>query len=323
MRAEGYTFGEMVETFYRMRPYLANCSPSDLVARAEEVFSNFYDVTPDGKVGALDLDNGGELWMVKLSDLRMEYARREMSILEVPELRSVFSNLPFSGSTLEMVERNVHLVPLAKRVGHICKFGRQQWLEQLLDGKLRLHPASHYKDQKHNRARRDDELLLNIHVDPYSHDLGLLSSKLRDLLPIREWGWIELRKPTDHYLFCVTVRYNPRLFFDFKESDFAHAEACLVVNDTTAFENRLLAGVSGALPDWNVSFGPVAYYDAFCVNREFTSGRALYFLKSMRFMYQRECRLVALPPQATTTLDPLDVDIGSIRDIAELFHFSS
>jgi hypothetical protein len=221
---------------YRLCPYLGNATISELEDRFDDVFRNIYRFTKDCKVAPVANHKGAGLWLQSTVDLQVELVRRGIDIREFGR----FEEMPWNRVTLELMRSNPSVVSLVDRQSIFCKFGEHQWLSRTLElGELRLSPASYFKTDQHNLARRSDELAFESFVSPYHFDLGMIPSATLQRLPKR--GWYELReeKPSDHLLYCVTTGFDFRHFVDFGAWP-APAEACLIVHDQEAFEDRLM-----------------------------------------------------------------------------------
>ena len=74
------------------------------------------------------------------------------------------------------------------------------------------------------------------------------------------------------------------------------------------------------LPEWYVELGMAKYIDPYYVLQILpNTGAEIFFFKHLRFMYQHEWRLVALPPpHSEGPKGPLDIEIGDLRDISQL-----
>jgi hypothetical protein len=181
-------------------------------------------------------------------------------------------------------------------------------------GAIRLNAASYYSAHTLDPARRDDEMSLTCFVAPQDYDLGLVHESILKIHPHRSWGEIEHRKPADHYLYCFSVNYRLRLFADF------HANACVLIHDQDEFKRRLIEAVRKALPRWYVEIGMAQYVDPYFVLQILpNTGAEIFFFKHLRFLYQHEWRLVSLPPSNHDgPMRPLDIKLGSLRDISEL-----
>lgn len=299
---------------YRVRPYLTYLSNDALRSRLGDILRNIYTLTPEGKVGALRPDDGGLLWAEKLCHINCEFYRRNTTLQEHvrPE------EIPFNKAALRLVTRNQHLVENVHRKGIFCKYGDERWLSLLRErGELRLSPASYYGENELNTARHDDECRLPVFLSPYDHDLGLLPPAIASALPQRSLATL-LHNIPDHYLYCLSASFDFRYFIDFRESK-AAAEACLLIHDQDEFERRLVTAVEHALPDWEVSFDAVKYIDPLCFPQQLpATGLDVFLFKHFRFMYQREFRLVAVPPKTWASDAHLYIFIEPLSDISEL-----
>jgi hypothetical protein len=301
---------------YRVRPYLGKATHEDLEARLDDILRNIYCFTPDCKIGPLPRDRGCALWMQKLVDLQVELYRRGIDIEEF----GGFESMPWNARALELMRKNMPLTAWQSRAGLFCKYGEERWLRLAQErGQIRLAPASYYRGAEHNTARHDDELTLRTYVTPYDYDLGWLHESMLRVIPPRGWGTLVEHKPSDHLIYCVTVRFDFRFFFDFG-TESGPAEACLVVRDQDAFEQRLVASVSNRLPGWSIRLDAVHYVDPYTLIAQIGwAGQEMYLFKPFRYMYQGEHRLIAVPPPGhAEALTHVDIEVGSLQDISEL-----
>jgi hypothetical protein len=181
-------------------------------------------------------------------------------------------------------------------------------------GAVRLRPASYYSAHTLDPARRDDEMLLTCFTCPEDYDLGMVHESILRIRPQRCWLEIEHKKPADHFLYCFSVNYRIRLFADF------HANACVLINNQEEFKKRLISSVRKVLPEWYVELGMAKYIDPYYTLQILpNTGAEIFFFKHLRFFYQNEWRLVALPPPHSKGPEgPLDIEIGDLRDISQL-----
>jgi hypothetical protein len=302
---------------YRVRPYLGGASEEQLRDRLSDILRNFSALTGEGKLSLLPVDQGGLVWAQKLTDLQLEYHGRNQDV----EAAARPEHIPFNLAALELVRANSGLVRHLSRKPVYCRFGELRWMKALHEqGELLLSPASFYRAAEHGVARQDDELLLPTMISPYDYDLGLVDPRLAERLPERCWIDLQHKKPCDHYLFCLTVAFDFRYFLDFGAGG-APAEACVLIHDQLKFDERLIAAVRRVLPGWHVSLGGVKYVDPYFIPQMLpNAGDEIFYFKNFRFMYQREYRLVALPPPGggNKVLQRLPVALGSLGDISEL-----
>ena len=312
---KGPTLEEEWRLVYKIRPYLTGASAEELDQRLADILRNIYTLTPAGKIGMLAPDEGGLLWAQKLIDLRQECYRRNDGL----ESRVRPEYLPFNKAALQLVRANHKLQHHAERRPVFCRYGPLQWMRALQErGELLLSPASYYKASEHGLARRDDELVVRLFICPYDYELGLVHESITCLAPQSSWGVVSVQKPSDHYLYSVTARFDFRHFIDFGENNLP-AEACVLIHNQEEFEKRLQDAVRQALPGWwDISFDAAKYVDPYSLLQGI-SGREIYSVKHFRFMYQMEYRLIAVPPgKIQRPLPRLRLQLGSLSDIAEL-----
>ncbi len=295
---------------YRLRRYLTGASDSVLAARLSDIAANIYTFTGDGKVGLVEA-GARDVWAALLAHLNFECESRGRDPLDLDGIRE----LTFTQQNLLKFRRQPHILERMKENAVFCRYGERKWIKDMQDsGSILLRAASYYSDNSLDPARRDDELNYTAYVCPHDYDLGLVDPRIARLVPQRSFGEIVHRKPSDHYLYSVTAGFHISLYADF------FVDACLVIKDQAEFERRLVAGVAKVLPGWRIDFREAWYGDPFAQslilpNRD----TEIFFLKHIRYMYQREFRLVALPPkELERPLPDLPVFVGSLHDITEL-----
>jgi hypothetical protein len=178
----------------------------------------------------------------------------------------------------------------------LFRYSKSIWNSEFIhDGRIRLSPASMYKDAAAINALRDDELTLRW-VDKS------LSEQIAEV--------------ADYYVLCMASQYDYRLFADFQ------TDSCVAISDPTEFSARLRAAIANhnarnpasrirALYD-----SPIIYFDPFALTPPETAGE-VHFCKHFRFAYQTEFRFV-LTPAKRDDLQPSFVELGSLDDIAEI-----
>lgn len=160
--------------------------------------------------------------------------------------------------------------------------------------------------------------MVKVFICPYDYELDLVHESITCLAPQPSLGTVSVHKPSDHYLYSVTARFDFRHFVDFGE-DGEPAEACVLIHNQEEFERRLKDAVRQALPGWwDISFDAVKYVDPYFVLQGI-SGAEIYSVKDLRFLYQGEYRLMAIPPLGNQKpLHRLSLKLGPLFDIAEL-----
>lgn len=321
----GYTQADQWREMYRRRPYLQNCHVSQLADRLEHCVVNGVDFTPEKKIGLLPPDNGGMVWMERMAHLMAEVESRKMRMEELfdPFRMGPLAYFHDSNDPSRWIPRNESLFKLHRRGGVFCKFGDRKWIDKLVNhGDLRLTPASRYNAPTLGSARYDDELTIKTDLTPFDYDLGLIPDVVMARFPEREWRTVRLAKPSDHYLYCFTTGFNTRFFFDFQTTS-GPADACAIISNQNEFTSRLLKAVQTGLPGWDVWLDFAKYVDPFTAFAALSvDERMFYSFKEIRFMYQREHRLIAVPPpNSKLALDYFPVNIGPLNDIAEIVEF--
>ena len=178
-------------------------------------------------------------------------------------------------------------------------------------GALRVQPASFFAAASHNGAVRDDELSLPLSVAVSRDDIVKLVVNPEDVPrgPVEQRVDVEFRFDTDYWLYCLTISVEPRLFVDFC------ADACVIVRDKEAFRERLRATTAAHLAGAAMREGPAIYIDPLLPT---TTEIFIPLAKHFRYSYQEELRFVWLPPTRAEKLAHVDVEIGSLKEIAEL-----
>ena len=172
------------------------------------------------------------------------------------------------------------------------KFGEKKWNERIMGGRIRLRPASDFKnDGSKNPAIRDDELRFSC------SDEGNI---------LREY------RCDDYYVFCVSGVYDYRLYRDFK------SDSCLVIRDAEEFGERIRKATLLNLPTkvFGVVNAPVVYVDPFRIEKP-EQAYEIWLTKHFQYAYQHEFRFV-WPPRVNLSLAPFELNIGDLSDITEL-----
>ena len=119
----------------------------------------------------------------------------------------------------------------------------------------------------------------------------------------------EYRHRGDYYCFCSSWLHSDRLLADFE------ATAILLVREPHEFFLRLATSLNRTT--YRIRFNKVSYFDPLLLGSDHVTDLA--FTKHMRFAYQSEHRWVAAPPSKMEALKRVDLEMGSIEDIADLY----
>jgi hypothetical protein len=306
-------YAQLVAIDYRKERYLEGFPKEDLTGRAVDAVINMLELEGErtlvvnfGEAPVLDA-------LARLGEVMEEMRLREGPLPETwyAELAAKWGGVP---GTPERTRRALTWIQSRKAapVGGLVRFGRIDHLEAALKtGSIRLGPASMYADPSLSRAQLANELAFDHHVDTRRHRFELWdetnTKKLADLDPIKPT--ITRRAATDAYVLSFTRRISARLFHAFQ------ADGCLLIHDESAFKARLADATRLALPGWEMLALDVRYVDSF--SPEGRNATPL-FVKPASHQYQREHRILWLPPAPAMNLTPVFVELGSLTDIAEL-----
>jgi hypothetical protein len=289
---------------YRADRYLEKLPLDSLNQRVADLIANRMRMDDDRKLRPIwfadkngfykpdrDID-----WLRLLTDAYTELGvRGRLDRNPSPRIETLFAKRLEDESWCvrpDLVRQSAELRGSYARPKVLFKFGRKKWNQQILTGKIRMRPASEFKeDASENPAIRDDELRLSC-----SDEANIL----------REY------RCDDYFVFCVSGVYDYRLYRDFK------SDSCLVIKDADEFGRRIRKSAEldlGAKVIGEMN-APVIYVDPFRTNRP-ELAYEIYFSKHFRYSYQHEFRYV-WPPRTELPPTPVVLDIGDSRDIAEL-----
>lgn len=304
---------EMWRKHYRSKPYARHLSRVELNRRMRDIILNMLSITPDAKVGLVDWNNVGKMWMEKFT-----HGLEEMVFRYGPYPngfdRDLLHSEPFPNFASELTLKATHTMKaLRLRRGQtFIKLGQEQHMRSLFEeGGLRIQPASYFSSANHNGAVRDDEMSLPISFSLSREDVVRVVTNPQVVLrQIQNQRLdIEFRSPTDFYLYCITQSVDPRLFADFSY------DACVVIRDKKEFGKRLKTAVRAILQNFEEREGEAVYVDPLLPK---TAKIFVPLSKPFGYAYQDEYRYAWLPKATETTLAHIDLKIGSIADIAEL-----
>ncbi|WP_207457269.1 hypothetical protein [Azospirillum sp. SYSU D00513] len=278
---------------------------------------NLTTVSPEGLISVHGLGGKSVLWSQKMTDLITECSRRG---IDPVDLDSDLSGIPFlQKGSLEIAKRNASLHKAWSGKPGYYKYTQKEYAESFLrKGLMRIAPASSYNNASYNSAIKDDELTIKSFISPYDYDLGFIDPYYLRIAPERCHMFIDQKKPSDHYLFCISVSFDLRYFFDFG------CNACICIHNQEEFKTRLVNAVSQKLQNWHVSMGPAEYMDPYFITTLLPGNSPeMYFIKDFEYMYQSEHRLVAIPPAYhNAEMSPFFVELGSLEDIARIVEFT-
>lgn len=298
--------------------YMEYLSHAELLQRLKDILANFLELTADVKLG-LHLTDEGKRWLVLFTHVLEEFQLRFgpypagfsdgfMADAQIPRPDS-----PLATLAVEAVQRRE--VALGT---YLVKYNRSQYLRPALEhGIVRISPATFYNDPSLNPALRDNELELSIYGRADKAKIELRDKQthhpIRAIHPV---GNITLtgKMSTNYYVYCISEVLAPRLFLDFR------ADSCLLIANPQAFIERLLRKVADQLPGWAGLASMVRYIDPL---RSKASDLDPLFGKHCRYAYQREYRVLWLPPEPINELSYIMVELGNLEECCELIELSA
>lgn len=313
MKSQMIPLHEQWRRRYRADPYARHMNRTELNKRIRDIFLNMLRVTPEAKIGTLPVDAQSGIWWEKWTHSLEEMARRHGPYPAGFD-RDILHSEPFPDFASELAGKAARrMAALRLRPGSVLlKLGKQSYMETLLEhGRLRLQAASFYSRPELNPAIRDDEMTLPMTFSLTREQLLKIVSNPQDVPAdtTEQRVDIEFAASADFWLYCLTRSIEPRLFVDFK------ADACVVIRKPAEFGRRLRERARSATGNAEARDARVNYVDPLLPK---SPKIFVPFSKPFGYTYQDEYRFCWMPKPAVKKLDPVDIEIGSIEDIAEL-----
>lgn len=298
---------------YRLRRYMEHLKEDDLQRRAKEIINNLTLLNEESKISPLPLSIKTEKWMILWTHVLEEFVIRfgpypagfttgSMKDVKIPDPRS-----PLAPKAANAVKTTSF-----PRGDYLFKYGKSKYLKQALNEKnIRISPVSSYNDPSLNPAIRDEELELSIYPSPSELKIKAYDGKTgkykSDIHP--ENFVYTARSKTNYYVYCLSLSFAPRLFLDF------NAGACLVIRKPGEFIEMILSIFEGKMKGWTGSSEKVFYIDPLNCP---TADIDIFSSKHFRYAYQREYRLIWLPPDPKQALDYVMLEVPDINEYCYL-----
>jgi hypothetical protein len=297
---------------YRDDRYMRGLTQLELNRRFRDLVRNLVIITSDGKIGLPPLSPGGADWAQlithTLEEFRLTYGPYPAGFTGEVHREEKFPD--FAGALAQKATSVLAARGLKSR-DVFLRFGKPEHMTSLFEeGRLRVQPASEYSKPDHNGAVRDDELSLEVSLYVTRDTIRQVVKNPQDVAEDLEWRRLDFRfsRPSDFWLYCVSSSVESRLFVDFE------ASACVIIRDREEFRQRLLRAGAAAFPGARARDGNAVYIDPL----QPRSARIdVPMSKHFKYAYQLEHRFIWEAPN-TAPLVPLDLELGSLKDIAEL-----
>jgi len=304
---------EMWRKLYRENRYCRHLSQQELNQRIRDLVLNMLRLTPEAKIGLPPLQPDGmkaiEIWTHVLEEMALRHGPHPNGFTQ-----DIWHSEPVPDLAGELGAKAASvLASKGFRSDEVfVKFGKAEHMRFLLEkGVLRVQSASYYASPSHNGATRDDELSLPISLALSREDIIKVVRNPQDVPD----GSVEQRVDatcnagTDYWLYCISNTVEPRLFVDFQ------ADSCVVIRDKERFQRLLTLQSVAKFPNTGHRHGKVAYIDPL---RPSTVEIDVPMSKHFRYEYQSEYRFVWRPVKPMANLPYVDLELGSLKGIAEL-----
>lgn len=270
---------------YRANRYMRGLTDFELDCRFGDVMTNQVVLTDEGKLG-----------------LSQDYLEKGTHIMEELGLRGRGLPNPEGIKRRLQIPEPIHddaLIAMIKadypkgvpKTFTLFKYGKKIYLDEFLkNGNLRLQPASAYDDPLLNPAVEDRELAFE-----------KIEGMKRTLF----------KSETDYYCFCSSLLHQDRLLNDFG------ADCLVVITNPKEFFLRLASALDES--EYDISFNKITYLDPVLMDGKKVTNLA--YVKHMRFAYQFEHRLVAMPSSQILELPSRQLQLGPLNDIAKMYTF--
>lgn len=289
----------------------------DLQQRAKDVINNLTLLNEEAKISPPKLSSDTEKWMILWTHVLEEFVIRfgpypagfktvGMKNGRIPDPRS--PNAPKAANAVKSTS--------FPQGDYFFKYGKSKYLKQALnENRIRISPASSYRDPSLNPAIRDEELELSIYPLPSELKIkaydGKTGAHKSDIHP--ENFVYRARSKTNYYVYCLSLSFSPRLFLDFE------ADACLVIRKPSEFQEMILSIFESKIQDWSGGGERVVYIDPLnCPMADID----VFSSKHFRYAYQREYRFIWLPPDPEQNLDNFLIEVPDIAEYCYLVNLS-
>ncbi len=296
---------------YHKHRYCQHLSQSELNRRIRDIFLTMLTLTPEAKIGAPPITPEGirwfELWTHVLEEMALRFGPYPAGLSE-----EILHSEPFPDFAGDLTAKVATKLQHLQSSNVFIKFGSPDYMLGLYErGAIRIQPASYYRQPNFNGAIRDDELALDVSLHLNRDAIVKMVSNPEDIPASQQSERLDINfaSMTDYWLYCVTTDVGPRLFIDFE------AQACVVIKDLKRFTRMIQQAVASKVSQAQFRSGAVTYIDPVlpCV-----TSIDVPMSKHFRYTHQHEHRFIWLPREPAASLTYLDVELGSLKDCAEL-----
>lgn len=314
MNPELLSRNEAWRRMYRSNRYCRHLTQIELNQRLRDIVVNMLRLTSDGKTNLPPIESEGirnmELWTHALEEMALRHGPYPNGFT-----REIFRDEPLPDFAGELGQKAATALSTngLQLSDVFIKFGKAKYMRALFErGAMRVQSASYYATSNHNDAIRDDELSLPLmSLSLTREDIVKLVRNPLDV-PARIFDQrvdVTVRTESDYWLYCVTTAIEPRLFVDF------HADSCVIIKDRERFQRLVTVQTTRYFPKTSHRHGETTYIDSLLPSAAVAD---VPMSKHFRYRYQKEYRFVWMPAQTTIELPYIDLELGNLKDIAEL-----
>lgn len=297
---------------YRFDRYMKHLSDQELKQRARDIFVNQLVLTNDNKIGLHPIDGEGEYWVIIFTHLLEEFVLRFgpypagftdgfIQKAKIPDPRHESAEKACAAARKVISDDGKYLFRLSKK---------KYLSDTYHKGLIRISPAASYDDPSLNHAIQDDELIFVSQPNMSHYTLNVNDGESGEFKGTVKPQNFQIRHTatTNYYVLCMSSALTPRLFLDFD------ADACLIIKKPNVFIHSILESFAERRPDWYGGPEIVEYVDPLKPSLEKVD---VFKTKHFRYSYQKEVRLVWLPPNPQKELEHQEIEIGSIESYTE------
>lgn len=289
---------EFWEFQYEIYRYLGMVSDEALKSRYEAIVRNMKAlVSSDRHVIPIQSFLSSWYWFRKEHQTRLEFYIRNLDLPIQPPV-GILTNRRKDGP----------IRPSFPNAGDVLfRYGSLQNMQKMYDyGSIRIRHAGFYHELESDIARADEERIKNAFYPGQYTSITTQDGKL-----ISVHGDIKhtISIP-DYLMLCMSCDWDFDLFDCF-------GDACIIINDSERFAERLEKVSMRQLNDWSFHHCPVQYFDPYETHENELFNAAMS--KDFRFAHQREYRFIWTHSKGMNAKEHIDLDLGSLDDLAE-FH---
>jgi hypothetical protein len=292
--------------------YLEFQSEIELKEYLEGIIENLFEYNEYGIPNKISNDkDGGLVWNAFFSVIE-EYNKR--GIAPPDYLIDTNNNpLPFTKYSAHLkqaidLKKDIPGKPLAYR------FSKKQYLNRFLnEGILRITPASMYNDEALLESVKDNELTSTVLRHPSQVEITHFDKKTGKPFLVNPIGNVKIQSsfPTNYYVLCLSIKYDPRMF------DAFDADACLLIYDPNRFTQLLnetmpkIKPLLGCTYPWKVSY--IDHKNPYKAAQPVLS-------KDIKYHFQSEVRYIWLPIpfNVLSNIDPFEIKLNNINDFCKI-----